>query len=264
MGQSSSQHVTATSPRFYNLCKFSFLFLITIVAASNVSMKVSMKSRPMVFSVQRNQTGLVVPAELVNSVPTATSRNAAFRLHQASLRSLSVVCIPFASGFTSFLERCMHSVCIRLHFVPWALYAFRLMIMFRAKDATHIYIYIYIFFFFFDLRFSFVRKFDHCQSDSHSCVQNVAISPSWSLCFTVITILTEQEPSITTFWSLRDNWVQYEQPPLVSSQSEDANKVGLFIYMLFLVLAYLAEALCYKPEGRGISSQWCHWIFQLI
>jgi len=29
------------------------------------------------------------------------------------------------------------------------------------------------------------------------------------------------------------------------------------------VAAQLAEALRYKPEGRGFDSQWCHWIFSL-
>jgi hypothetical protein len=23
----------------------------------------------------------------------------------------------------------------------------------------------------------------------------------------------------------------------------------------------VVEALCYKPEGRGIDSRWCHWNF---
>jgi hypothetical protein len=25
----------------------------------------------------------------------------------------------------------------------------------------------------------------------------------------------------------------------------------------------VVEALRYKPEGRGLDSQWCHWIFSL-
>jgi phage tail protein X len=25
----------------------------------------------------------------------------------------------------------------------------------------------------------------------------------------------------------------------------------------------VVEALCYKPEGRGIDSGWCHWNFSL-
>jgi hypothetical protein len=25
----------------------------------------------------------------------------------------------------------------------------------------------------------------------------------------------------------------------------------------------VVEALRYKPEGRGIDSRWCHWIFSL-
>ena len=28
-------------------------------------------------------------------------------------------------------------------------------------------------------------------------------------------------------------------------------------------VAQLVEALRYKPEGRGIDSRWCHWIFSL-
>jgi hypothetical protein len=24
-------------------------------------------------------------------------------------------------------------------------------------------------------------------------------------------------------------------------------------------VAQLVEALCYKPEGRGFDSRWCHW-----
>jgi len=27
--------------------------------------------------------------------------------------------------------------------------------------------------------------------------------------------------------------------------------------------AQLVEALCYKPEGRGFDSRWCHWNFSL-
>jgi hypothetical protein len=28
-------------------------------------------------------------------------------------------------------------------------------------------------------------------------------------------------------------------------------------------VAQLVEALRYKPEGRGLDSQWCHWNFSL-
>jgi hypothetical protein len=28
-------------------------------------------------------------------------------------------------------------------------------------------------------------------------------------------------------------------------------------------VAQLVEALRYKPEGRGLDSRWCHWIFSL-
>ena len=30
---------------------------------------------------------------------------------------------------------------------------------------------------------------------------------------------------------------------------------------LFRSLAQLVEALCYKAEGRGFDSRWCHWNF---
>jgi hypothetical protein len=29
------------------------------------------------------------------------------------------------------------------------------------------------------------------------------------------------------------------------------------------MVAQLVEALRYKPEGRGFSSRWCHWILRL-
>jgi len=29
------------------------------------------------------------------------------------------------------------------------------------------------------------------------------------------------------------------------------------------VVAQLVEALCYKPEGRGVNSRWCNWNFSL-
>ena len=29
------------------------------------------------------------------------------------------------------------------------------------------------------------------------------------------------------------------------------------------VVSHLVEALCYKPEGRGFDSLWCHWNFSL-
>ena len=28
-------------------------------------------------------------------------------------------------------------------------------------------------------------------------------------------------------------------------------------------VAQLVDALCYKPEGRGFDSRWCHWNFSL-
>jgi len=29
-------------------------------------------------------------------------------------------------------------------------------------------------------------------------------------------------------------------------------------------VAQLTKALCYQPEGRGLSSRWCHWIFFIV
>jgi hypothetical protein len=41
----------------------------------------------------------------------------------------------------------------------------------------------------------------------------------------------------------------------------------LYLVKLMLLpghaVAQLVEALCYKPEGRGLDSQWCHWNFSL-
>jgi hypothetical protein len=35
-----------------------------------------------------------------------------------------------------------------------------------------------------------------------------------------------------------------------------------FIYYMYnmYAVAQLVEALCYKPEGRGFDSRWCHWM----
>jgi hypothetical protein len=35
------------------------------------------------------------------------------------------------------------------------------------------------------------------------------------------------------------------------------------IILLPPAVAQLVEALRYKPEGRGLDSQWCHWNFSL-
>jgi hypothetical protein len=35
------------------------------------------------------------------------------------------------------------------------------------------------------------------------------------------------------------------------------------IHSVTLLVAQLVEALCYKPEGRGFDSRWCHWNFSL-
>jgi hypothetical protein len=32
---------------------------------------------------------------------------------------------------------------------------------------------------------------------------------------------------------------------------------------IWRAIAWLVEALCYKPEGRGFDSRWGHWAFQL-
>jgi hypothetical protein len=33
---------------------------------------------------------------------------------------------------------------------------------------------------------------------------------------------------------------------------------------IFIFNTGLVEALCYKPEGRGFDSRWCHWNFSLM
>jgi hypothetical protein len=49
-------------------------------------------------------------------------------------------------------------------------------------------------------------------------------------------------------------------------------KTRTFLLLLLLLLlqlqlgyavAHLVDALCYKPEGRGLDSWWCHWNFLL-
>ena len=34
-------------------------------------------------------------------------------------------------------------------------------------------------------------------------------------------------------------------------------------YTLLHAVAQLVEAMCYKPEGLGFDSRWCHWNFSL-
>jgi hypothetical protein len=44
-------------------------------------------------------------------------------------------------------------------------------------------------------------------------------------------------------------------------------KLSLFLHATSLSGACggtVVEALCYKPEGRGIDSRWCHWNFSFI
>ena len=37
-----------------------------------------------------------------------------------------------------------------------------------------------------------------------------------------------------------------------------------YVKVLYMaVVAQLFEALCYKLEGRGFDSRWCHWNFSL-
>jgi hypothetical protein len=39
--------------------------------------------------------------------------------------------------------------------------------------------------------------------------------------------------------------------------------VHYLVYEGTLLVAQLVEALCYKSEGRGFNSRWCHWNFSL-
>jgi hypothetical protein len=38
----------------------------------------------------------------------------------------------------------------------------------------------------------------------------------------------------------------------------------IYIYVLWHMVVQLAEALRYKPEGRGFDPRWRHWHFSLI
>jgi len=47
-------------------------------------------------------------------------------------------------------------------------------------------------------------------------------------------------------------------------KNQSQNKIFyLHYWYVGHAVAQLAEALCYKLEGRGIDSQWCHWDFLL-
>jgi hypothetical protein len=54
---------------------------------------------------------------------------------------------------------------------------------------------------------------------------------------------------------------------LISISDNDKFKLEniLVFYCVWgtLLVAQLVEALCYKPEGRGIDSRWCQWNFSL-
>jgi hypothetical protein len=39
--------------------------------------------------------------------------------------------------------------------------------------------------------------------------------------------------------------------------------LGAFEIFRGYAVAQLVEVLCYKPEGRGFDSRWCHWNFSL-
>jgi hypothetical protein len=39
--------------------------------------------------------------------------------------------------------------------------------------------------------------------------------------------------------------------------------LGMYIANVGYAVAQLVEALRYKPQGRGLDSQWCHWHFSL-
>ena len=54
--------------------------------------------------------------------------------------------------------------------------------------------------------------------------------------------------------------------PLCSEPTPPRSVIFLFIHMTTFggyAVTQLVKALCYKPEGRGFDSWWCHWNFSL-
>ena len=92
--------------------------------------------------------------------------------------------------------------------------------------------------------------------------------PSVKLVYIKISFVShrEQEPSHLDDWLT----VLHRSITLVNFQL-DAQNSSLFTYNTFIKILYistcferghtvaqLVEALCYKPEGRGFDSRWCH------
>jgi len=62
------------------------------------------------------------------------------------------------------------------------------------------------------------------------------------------------------YGSHNNAWTWYEQSFL------KVHSLCFTILLYFLrghAVVQLVEALCYKPEGRGFDSRWCHWNFSL-
>ena len=50
---------------------------------------------------------------------------------------------------------------------------------------------------------------------------------------------------------------------LVAIPSTLPRSLGKLEYFKGHAMAQLVEALCFKQEGRGFDSRWCHWNFSL-
>jgi hypothetical protein len=71
-------------------------------------------------------------------------------------------------------------------------------------------------------------------------------------------------PAFPVCWELFLPICLRETPTRTISDGSGFRFVHLSIrnYIMYAV-AWLDEALCYKPEGSGFDSRWSHWIFQL-
>jgi hypothetical protein len=54
---------------------------------------------------------------------------------------------------------------------------------------------------------------------------------------------------------------QYSETSLMRFLFSSLRIKGFYMFRVGHAVAQLVEALCYKPNGRGFDSRWCHWNF---
>jgi hypothetical protein len=59
------------------------------------------------------------------------------------------------------------------------------------------------------------------------------------------------------------NTMQFQSSCSVAETSSKSSKPSNFCPVRPRILGSVLCVSCYKPEGHGIDSQWCHWIFSL-